>query len=168
MASSVKGLDRLTRQLRSLPTAVVEEMALALGDGASDLAAAIRRAARGNRLKASIDHGTHPPATRATGAFRPPPAEISSLRAARGLTQFVWAGDDDAFWARWDEYGTAPHSVAKGSSRKSHKGQDAGPHHPGARAHPFFFPTIRAGKRPMKSKMVRAGSKAAKKAAAVR
>ncbi len=52
--------------------------------------------------------------------------------------------------ARWVEFGTAPHSVSKGGGTKS--GQAAlaagtGTPHPGAAAHPYFYPAYRAKKR---------------------
>lgn len=40
----------------------------------------------------------------------------------------------------WVEFGTQPHSVAKGADVSRGIKQDLGPHHPGATAWPFFFP----------------------------
>lgn len=40
------------------------------------------------------------------------------------------------------EFGTAPHSLAKGASRRKNYLQDRPPFHPGTRPHPFFRPAF--------------------------
>ena len=77
----------------------------------------------------------------------------------------IYAGDDKAFYARWIEFGTKPHNVAKGGGNKGHRGEA---HlHPGTRAYPFFFPSYRANQKKMKSRVNRAINKAAKQVAGV-
>lgn len=44
------------------------------------------------------------------------------------------------------EFGTAPHSLAKGASRRKNYLQDRPPFHPGTRPHPFFRPAYEATK----------------------
>lgn len=63
----------------------------------------------------------------------------------------IYAGSDEAFYARWVEFGTAPHNIAKGGGTKSFaKSGSEGVKHPGARARPFFFPAYRAHKKDVK------------------
>lgn len=51
----------------------------------------------------------------------------------------IYAGNKDAFYARFVEFGTAAHSVARGADRERAKLQDVGRQHPGTPAQPFFF-----------------------------
>jgi len=87
-----------------------------------------------------------PPKTRATGAFRP-------TRSSTGMN--VYAGDDVAFYARWVEFGTAPHSLSKGSDRSRKKYQSEGTQHPGAVAKPFFWPSYRLMKKSIRGAVKR-------------
>lgn len=63
----------------------------------------------------------------------------------------IFAGDFDAFYARWVEFGT--HAHAPGSYRDDPKGNHAGKKHDAGKyghaatpAHPFFYPVWRAYK----------------------
>lgn len=51
----------------------------------------------------------------------------------------IYAGNKEAFYARFIEFGTAPHSLARGADRNRAKLQDVGPRHLGAPAQPFFY-----------------------------
>lgn len=77
----------------------------------------------------------------------------------------IFSGSFKAFWARWREFGTMAHSLAKGASRKQGKLQDKGPHHPGERARPYFFPVWRANLKTAKHNITVAVNKAIKKIA---
>lgn len=44
------------------------------------------------------------------------------------------------------EFGTAPHSLARGASRRKNFLQDQPPFHPGTRPHPFFRPAFESTK----------------------
>lgn len=101
-----------------------------------------------------------PPKTRATGAFRPKgkPSEF---------TASVYAGNDEAFYARWVEFGTQAHALSKGADLSRNKRQSTGRQHPGATAHPFFWPSYRLRKKPMRSAVKRKLSAAIKKRSAV-
>lgn len=167
---AVQGLDRLKRRLARLPKEQLDAAALTLAKGVAEMAEAVRRAAPmghgkgAGDLKRSVGSSTAgaAPATRATGAFRPAPVAAGDPLRGAGLRAVVWAGDDDAYYARWVEFGTQPHSIAKGANTKSGKHQSKGVMHPGARAQPFFYPTVRARKKLMKGRMVRAANKAVK------
>lgn len=81
------------------------------------------------------------------------------------LTVTVHAGDANAFYASFVEFGTSPHSVSKGGGSKLGKlkaGLGFGKMHPGATAQPFFYPAYRMSKRGIKSRISRSASKAIK------
>lgn len=69
------------------------------------------------------------------------------------LTVRVVAGDAEAFYAAWVEFGTAPHTNA---------GKFAGTQNPGATPRPFFFPAYRALKKRVKSRITSVTRKAIK------
>lgn len=77
---------------------------------------------------------------------------------------YIWAGSWKVFWAKWREFGTRAHSLAKGASAARDKKQDKGPHHPGEKAAPFFWPSWRAYKKQIKKDMAAAYKKSAEKA----
>jgi hypothetical protein len=65
------------------------------------------------------------------------------------ITIYAGRGLDFPARARWVEFGTAPHSVAKGGGTAAGKALFAaggGKPHPGAKAHPYFYPAYRAKK----------------------
>ncbi len=78
----------------------------------------------------------------------------------------IYAGDEKAFYARWVEFGTAPHAVGKGSdtSVKGARRQQTGAMHPGSTAQPFFFPAYRLGRKRALNRIRRAIAKAVKEA----
>lgn len=107
-----------------------------------------------------------PPPTRATQAIRPKTPKSGSEFVAT-----VYAGDDEAYYAAWVEFGTQAHSLSKGAStsREGHrrsKRQGQGPQHPGSVAKPFFWPSYRLLKKSMRSTMKRRLSTAIKKRSA--
>jgi hypothetical protein len=72
------------------------------------------------------------------------------------LSVTIVAGDETAYYARWVEFGTAPHQNG---------GMFKGSHNPGVRARPFFYPPIRALRRRVKSRITRATRKASREIA---
>lgn len=98
------------------------------------------------------------------------------------LTATVLAGDAQAFYARFLEFGTAPHDLRKGgvvrawlmvrragkSFRQRYRRQSklvGAKRHPGARARPFFYGPFRALRRKIRSRVARAIGRAVKEAA---
>ena len=74
------------------------------------------------------------------------------------ITIYAGVGLDLPAIARWVEFGTAPHNVAKDGGTKA--GQAAlatgkGTPHPGAEAHPYFYPAYRAKKKAILARMRR-------------
>jgi HK97 gp10 family phage protein len=67
-----------------------------------------------------------------------PKGSVKFKTKAGPMTLTIYAGDEKAFYARWVEFGTAPHDQG---------GRYAGTTHPGNPAQPFFYPAYRAHKK---------------------
>lgn len=83
-------------------------------------------------------------------------ANLASGASGKGdpdLTATVIAGDSEAFYARFVEFGTSPHV---------NKGKFAGTENPGMAAQPFFYGPFRANKKKAKAAVSRAIGKAVK------
>ncbi|MFG1417018.1 HK97-gp10 family putative phage morphogenesis protein [Xanthobacter sp. V0B-10] len=164
--ASILNLAKLERKLKRLPDAATAEIKAAMEAVADDIVRMARSLApeEDGDLKRSIGW--------TWGA--PPRGSITLGKVARSalgkdLTITVYAGDDKAFHARWVEFGTAPHSLAKGADRSARAGrgkkQDQGDMHPGATAHPFFYPAYRASRKGAKRQIRKATRSAARKVA---
>lgn len=85
------------------------------------------------------------------GDYAPDNANVRGVggsgRGDPDLTMRIVAGDKNAFYARFVEFGTAAHVAG---------GKFAGADHPGAAPQPFFFPVWRVNRRPAKARMTRA------------
>lgn len=94
---------------------------------------------------------------------------LGSVKSKDGnLTITVYAGNSEAFYARWVEFGTAAHSTAKGGGTKAGQAASAnggGIAHPGAAAQPFFYVSYRANRKKAVNKIRSAVTRAGKKAA---
>lgn len=164
MATKVLGLASLRKKVRQLPEAAKAEVMAAMEAGAAEVVALAKSLAPvdDGDLRESIGWtwGEPPKGAIVIAKSRP-------LKNGGDMRITIYAGNDRAFYARWVEFGTAPHSVAKGADRSSkRKRAGAGKMHPGARANPFFFPAYRATRKRLKSRVSRAITKAAKKVAA--
>lgn len=152
--ASILNLARLERKLKRLPDAATAEIKAAMEAVADDIVRLARSLApeEDGDLKRSIGW--------TWGA--PPRGSITLGKVARSalgkdLTITVYAGDDKAFYARWVEFGTAPHING---------GQFAGTEHPGTSAQPFFYPAYRASRKAAKRSIRKATRTAARKVAA--
>lgn len=172
---AVKGLDKLLKQLKALPAEQVKAARESLAQGAEEVAEAVRRAAprRTGALAKSVGWAKgDAPATRATGALRAGSTDgeagaFGKALGDAGLKVTVYAGDDEAYYARFVEFGTR---AAPAGRYKDHNGKtrtNKAPHQATA-AQPFFYPTVRALKKRVKSRIVRNANRAAKAAAALK
>ncbi|MGV1801565.1 HK97-gp10 family putative phage morphogenesis protein [Agrobacterium vitis] len=149
----IRNLDRLKRRIRSMPSATKAEIRAALDDGSSemvDLAKSFVPEKTG-ALARSID--------KTWGEYKPENANVRGVSSGGGghdLSVVIHAGDAEAYYASWVEFGTASHTNG---------GKFKGTMHPGAKANPYFFPAYRLLKKRMKSKLSRAMRRAIKKAA---
>lgn len=168
--SRVKGLERLNRQLRALPDAVKREVSAALEAEAAEMAEAIRRAAPRDTGALAASVGSGPGAPPQGSVLRGGPlSEVAQVKAGDGLLFSVWAGSDDAYWARWVEFGTAgarrgDRMGARNSDVNQSKalGRQSYRTHPGTPAQPFFYPTVRARTRDTKRRVSKAARDAIK------
>ncbi|WP_417794594.1 HK97-gp10 family putative phage morphogenesis protein [Terasakiella pusilla] len=83
-------------------------------------------------------------------------ASDSISSGEKKITIYAGVGLDIPAIARWVEFGTEPHSVAKGGGTKAGKSalaKGGGVPHPGAKAHPYFWPAYRAKRKSIVSQM---------------
>ena len=150
----IKGLASLNRKLKRLPDLARQEIAAAMESVADQVVALAKSLApvRDGDLQRSIawTYGDAP-----TGAIVL--GKVKGRRREGSLAITIYAGNDQAFYARWIEFGTSPHTNA---------GLYAGSEHPGTAAQPFFYPAWRASRKSAKSRISRAINKSAKRAAA--
>lgn len=142
----VTGLDRLRQRMRAMSRETRAEIRAALHKGAEDVAGMARRLApkKSGALAASI---------KVTAGSK---SKRLASSGDQDLSVRVTAGDKEAYYAAWVEFGTAPHANG---------GKFAGTQHPGTAAQPFFFPAYRASRKRVKSRISRAVTRAARKAA---
>lgn len=161
----VQGLSSLQRKLSLLRVSVKEEIAKAMEKGAQEIVELAQ-------ALVPIDEMVLYESIAWTWGDPPKGALVlarsRNRRPGDGLKITVYAGGGDAFYARWVEFGTQPHNVARGGGTVSGKKQLAGGGglgHPGASAQPFFFPAYRANRRRVRSRITRAINSAARKQA---
>jgi HK97 gp10 family phage protein len=136
------GLEKLQKKLSAMPKLVKQEIRKALEQSAEEivsLAKSLVPVDKGD-LRDSIGwtYGDVPKGSIALGSVKA--SEITG-----DLTITVYAGNSQAFYARWQEFGTQK-----------------------MQAQPFFYPAYRALRRRSKGRVTRAINKAAKKIAASR
>lgn len=149
---TIEGLDRLNRKLtKAIPAAAYRRVKEALEESANEAVAAMKRLAPVDdgdlQMSISWTWGDAP-----KGAL----AIATSKASADGMRITIYAGGGDAFYARFVEFGTAPHVNG---------GLYAGSKHPGTRAQPFFFPGWRMVRRKVKGRVTRNIKRAIKEAA---
>lgn len=138
---SIMGLARLEQKLRKLPAAALEEIRSAMAEQAEEVVAMMKRlvpvAEGGGALRDSIGWtwGAAPKGSLAIAA-------VKGQGLGGGLTITIYAGNKDAYYARWVEFGTQ-----------------------NAAAHPYFFVSWRASRRGARRKTRTAVRKAARKVA---
>lgn len=155
MATKIQGLDRLKRKLGQFPTVVREEIAKAMEQSANEIVSLAKSLAPVDdgdlQMSISWTWGDAPKGSMVLGQVK------SSGKGAGNVQITVFAGGGDAFYARFIEFGTAPHVNG---------GRFAGSQHPGTSAQPFFYPAYRATRKRAKGRVTRAVNKAAKRVAA--
>lgn len=152
--STLLGLARLDRKLRRLPEAVTAEIRKAM----EALADEIVRHAKSLVPKESGDlersigwtWGAPPKGSLTLG-------KVASSALGKQLTITIFAGNDEAYYARWVEFGTAAHVNG---------GLFAGSQNPGAARQPFFYPAWNARKKEVRKRMRQALRRGAKQVAA--
>ena len=137
---AILGLKSLQRKLKRLPELAREEIAKAMEQGANEIVALAKSLV-------AVDEGDLRNSIGWTWGDAPDGAMvIGTVRGGRGagnLRITIFAGNDEVFWGRWQEFGTQKMP-----------------------AHPFFFVSYRALRKRSKSRITRAINKSAKRAAA--
>lgn len=155
MATKIQGLDRLKRKLQAFPDAARLEISKAMEEGAQEmvnLARSLVRIGTTMQLHDSINWtwGDAPQGSIKLGTVR------QKGKGSGNMAITVYAGNSDAFYARWVEFGTSGHVQG---------GMFAGSEHPGTAAQPYFYPAYRAVRKRIKSRITRAISKSTKRVA---
>jgi HK97 gp10 family phage protein len=134
----IKGKDEFLRQLQALPDAMRAEITKALEVSAEETTDLMKRFApvKTGALRASIgwNFGAPKEGSRLSSAAR-------SAKGEADLAAIMYAGDEVAFYARFQEFGTQKMA-----------------------ANPFFYPGYRYGRKRAKSRLSRAIRNGAKKA----
>lgn len=136
---------RIVAKLKQIPAVAVDAARVAMEEGAEEICDFMRQLVpkRSQNLRNSIGWtwGEVPP-----GAFM-----IDEIRSGQNqgdqyakLQIKIYAGSKDAFYARFVEFGTQPHSLTPTADISRNKKQSLGRRHPGATAQPFFFPAWKA------------------------
>lgn len=161
--NKVQNLARLQKKLAALPKVARDRIKKAMAEVADDIVSMAKRLV-------SVDDGDLQRSIGWTWGDAPPGsmtlATVAGLGGAKDLTITIYAGDSVAFYARWVEFGTAPHSLAKGADSSRNKRQGTGLKHPGSTKKPFFYVSYRSNRRRGKAKISRAINRAGKDVAA--
>lgn len=136
MATRVEGLASLRRKLAALPEASQAAVRKALETGAGEIVAMAKRLV-------PRDSGDLQNSIGWTWGDAPKGSIALASGGSGEMRITVYAGNDEAFYARWVEFGTAS-----------------------AAAHPFFFPSYRALRKRVRGRVERGVRKALKAVAA--
>lgn len=151
MVSRITGRERLAFILKALPPSVREEIRKAIAAEAENTAAMMRSLApfHSGKLRDSIvvTEGNRP---LPPGAPKPTRGSIHDS----GLAAIITVGNKEVYYARWVEFGTAPHTNA---------GEFKGSLNPGSPAEPFFLPAIRSTRRKAQTHINKAAREGIKK-----
>lgn len=151
--TKIQGLDRLNRKLAKLPAVAKQMIRQAMEAKANEIVAMMKNLV-------PVDDGTLRDSIGWTWGKAPKGSlTLASVKATgdSDMTLTIYAGNKEAFYARWVEFGTARHENG---------GLFAGSIHPGTTAQPFFFVSWRANKRRTVRAIRKASRDSAKKVAA--
>jgi HK97 gp10 family phage protein len=150
--AKVLGLDRLQRKLKALPPVAEAAIRKAMEQSADQIVMQMKRLAPVDdgdlQMSISWTWGEAPKGSLKIGA-------VASKTGSMKIT--IFAGNEKAYYARFVEFGTAPHLAG---------GKFEGAKIPAIRAQPFFYVAFRAERKRAKSRVSRAITKAAKQVAA--
>lgn len=152
MTLKIDGLDRLNRKFAALPRQVRVRIREAMEQGAEEIA-------RMAKSLAPEDSGALVASIGWTWGSAPKGSiTLASVKSRSGDgTITIYAGNSDAFYARWVEFGTSAHKAG---------GKFKGAEIPAIPAQPFFFVSYRVNRKRVKGRVTRAINKAARDVAA--
>jgi HK97 gp10 family phage protein len=130
-------LPELKRKLERLKETTAPQVALAMEGAADVIVSSMRRLV-------PVDQGDLKDSIGWTWGEAPKGSiKVAQSKSGR-LILTIYAGDEKAFYARWIEFGTAPHAQG---------GSHPGTQHPGTPPQPFFYPSYRANKKRVKKEI---------------
>ncbi len=159
------GLSRIQQRMKAIPQAVKNAVRPDMEQAAQDIVDMAKSLVpvshpNGGTLRDSIGW---------TWDAAPAGSMTLASSTAGELTITIYAGNEEAFYARWVEFGTQagvlgqrvadPGAAVKQSKTKGRKSYRT---HGGTQAQPFFFPAYRLGKKAAAGKVRRAIVKAVK------
>ncbi|MBZ9943441.1 HK97 gp10 family phage protein [Mesorhizobium sp. BR1-1-13] len=149
---TILGLAKLNAKLKALPKAAETAIKAAMAQGADEIIALMKSLV-------PVDSGDLKDSIAWTWGKAPKGAlSLGTVTSVDGkLIITIYAGNADAYYARWVEFGTKAHIAG---------GRFAGAQIPAVPAHPFFFVSFRALRKRTKSRITRAINKSAKQVAA--
>ncbi|MBP2459588.1 MULTISPECIES: HK97-gp10 family putative phage morphogenesis protein [unclassified Rhizobium] len=152
MSANIVGLRQLQKKLDALPRIAKVRIREAMEQGANEIVNMAKSLvpAESGALRDSIGwtYGRAPKGAMAIG----------SIQSVGGdLTITIYAGNSEAFYARWVEFGTSQHTAG---------GKFAGATIPGIPASPYFYVSFRANRKRVRGRVTRAINRAAKEVAA--
>lgn len=164
--TKIEGLDKLRKTFSVLSEEAKKEITFAMERGANEVANLAKTLVpvEDSNLRRSIGWtwGDAPKGSVSLG-------QMKSGKFSDDMRITIFAGDDEAFYARWVEFGTKSHTInaknAKVMVRNTGKSQGyfgTSVNHPGAKATPFFYPAYRALRRRIRSRVSRGIAKAVK------
>lgn len=159
----ISGLDRLNRRLLKMPDAARKEISIAMEKGAEEVVILAKSLAPVGQVS-GVNSSNNPGALRDSIGWtwgRAPKGSITLGRVvdkSNDLVITIFAGNDQAFYARWVEFGTKAHGIdAVNAPTMGRAGRNFGKHvnHPGAKQTAFFYPAYRALRKRVKSRISR-------------
>lgn len=138
----LKGLPELKRKLIALKKETEKDMIPIMERAATEITEMMKR-------MSPVDDGDLRDSIGWTFGQAPKRAIKFGKFKGGSLTITIYAGNETAFYAHWTEFGTRAHTITENQGGLVVS-------HPGSAAHPFFFPSWRASKRPVK-KMIAKG-----------
>lgn len=148
----ILNLERLNRKLKRLPDLATQLIRSEMEKVATDIVSMMKSLV-------AVDDGALRDSIGWTWGKAPKGSlSVASVKAGSGndLTLTIYAGDSDAYYARWIEFGTAKHV---------NSGKFKGTANPGTSAQPFFYVSFRANKRSARRVIRKASRDAARKVA---
>ena len=152
MSAKILRLKQLQKKLDRLPIKVKQRIREAMEQGANEIVNMAKNLVPDDSgaLRDSIGwtYGQAPKGAMTLG-------KVQSLGGE--LTITIYAGNSEAFYARWVEFGTSQHTAG---------GKFAGATIPAIPASPYFYVSFRANRRRVRGRISRAINRAAKEVAA--
>lgn len=170
----IQGLAQLNKKLAALNTEIRRDIGVAMELGAQDIVNFAKTLAPVGQVS-GVNSSNNPGALRDSigWVWGPAPKGTITLGTMRSNPRgkddmyiTIYAGNEEAFYARWVEFGTRPHGIdAVNAPTMGRAGVNFGKHvnHPGAKQTAFFYPAYRSMRTKVRRRISRAVNTAARK-----